>query len=788
MNTPTKPDYGKIKAERARNGLIYGILSALAFSLTVWGYDGYLLANASAGLPWLKLVIGAGITMLLGGFIGWLTARLDNTLVGFVGWLFSGIVFGWLASHLPFDISTLALRLIKTPVHELVTLPYPENIWRQMLIVYGLLVIAAALVGILETNLVESASTAYSSLMRWLLLAVCIPLFALPASAADFYINQPLRKPIQAVHELIQNGIQNEITPFSSKQIAQMRLRALGPIQDSIHKPYKLYIGSYDPEYLDNFNVLVDFAGTWAQCSVLIDSPSNCGPLNKNTASNLPVAPGPAQVDQQTSPTPTNPSATQSPTVPTSTSQKEVVMPLRPEALPAVVNQDPHYTLSLNVDEAQHSFTGHARVDYTNLESTALDRLYFRLIPNGHRSYGNGSLSVSQTLVENQPVETQLSLQDSVLEVPLPQSLESGDKTQIEFTFSGQVPVNFGGANSGGYGIYNYSDNVLALSGWYPILAVYNDQGWHLDPVSDIGDSIFSDTAFYSVDVSVPENLVVAATGVAEDQRTEAGRSIYHFESGPARDFFLIMSPDFQSDSQALGDTTINSYYLPGHSQGGQAALQVATDSLRIYNQEFGPYPYTEFDVVEAPMRNASGVEFPGIVLIGDSLYEDAETPNFIVTVAHEVAHQWWYNVIGNNVFDDPWMDEALTTYSSSLYYEFGHGGSQAVSGLVSYWDSRYSQVRQEGKDDGVAQSLAHFESLNNPGVYSGIVYSKGGLFFKNLRQEIGDQAFFTALRNYYQQYQFQIATPDDLLNTFEDAAGRQLDDFYRQWLEPPGS
>ncbi len=787
MKTNLKNEYNKIKAERAWNGLFYGILAAMAFSMTVWGYDGYLLANASGGLPWLKLVIGGGIALLLGGFAGWLTARLDNTLVGFVSWLFCGIVFGWIVSHLPFDISAFALRLMNHPVHNLATLPYPEIIWRQMIIVYGVLMIAAALVGILETNLVESASTAYSSLMRWLLLAICIPLFAVAGSAADFYINQPLRKPILTVHELIQNGIQNEITPFNPRQAAQLRLRALGPIQSEIDKPYTLYIGGYDLEYMDTFTVLADFDGFWAQCNVLIDSPSICKPLNE-TASNAPAVSGPAQATQPTTTAPAISMPTQQPAVSIDTNQQAEVSPLRPEALPAAVDQDPHYKLSLNVDYAQHSFTGQAWVNYTNLEDNALDRLYFRLIPNGQGSYGNGSLNVSQTLLDGQPVETQLSLQNSVLEIPLAESLEPGQGAQIEFSFSGQVPVDFGGPDSSGYGIYNSSNGVLALSGWYPILAVYNDQGWNLDPVSVIGDSVFSDAAFYSVEVNVPENLVVAATGVSEDRETQAGRSTYRFESGPARDFFLIMSPDFKTDNEAVGDVMVNSYYLPGHMKGGQEALQVAADSLRIYDQEFGPYPYTEFDVVEAPMRNALGVEFPGIVLIGDSLYEEVEDPSFIVTVAHEVGHQWWYNVVGNDVFDDPWMDEALTTYSSSLYYEFGHGGSRAASGLVSYWENRYRQIQQKGKDDGVAQSLAHFESLNDPSVYATVVYNKGGLFFKNLRQEIGDQAFFAALQNYYKTYQFQIAAPDDLLNTFENAAGRQLDDFYKQWLEPPGS
>ena len=65
----------------------------------------------------------------------------------------------------------------------------------------------------------------------------------------------------------------------------------------------------------------------------------------------------------------------------------------------------------------------------------------------------------------------------------------------------GKVPVDFEG---GGYGIFNLTDDVLSLAGWYPILAVYDDEGWNIDPVSSIGDSVYSDIAYYTVEVIVP--------------------------------------------------------------------------------------------------------------------------------------------------------------------------------------------------------------------------------------------------------------------------------------------
>ena len=447
----------------------------------------------------------------------------------------------------------------------------------------------------------------------------------------------------------------------------------------------------------------------------------------------------------------------------------------------AVLSNTNHYAIDLQIDYQALAFQGQERLAYINSEDTTLDRLYFRLLPNGGGSFGDGSLQVSDVQVDQQPVETQLSLNDTVLEVPLAQPLSPGQNAQIDMQFQGEVPEDFGG----GYGIYNYTEGVMALAAWYPTLAVYDQEGWNLDPVSDIGDSVYSDIAFYDVTVTVPDNIVLAATGVDAGRIQEGGDTRIHYVSGPARDFFMIMSPDFQSVSQTVGGTTINSYYLPGYQDAGQFGLSVAADSLKIFNREFGDYPYTELDMVQAPMRNAAGVEYPSIILIGGFLYDRYNEPTFTVATAHEVAHQWWYNLVGNDVFDNPWMDESLTTYSSSLYYEF-EKGPQYVQGLENSWQEAYDQAIQRGADDQIAASLEHFEFEANPRAYGAVVYNKGGLFFEALRKKIGDQAFFQALENYYQENKYQIATPEDLKGTFEQTYGQSLENFYQEWLYSP--
>jgi aminopeptidase N len=333
--------------------------------------------------------------------------------------------------------------------------------------------------------------------------------------------------------------------------------------------------------------------------------------------------------------------------------------------------------------------------------------------------------------------------------------------------------------------VFNFSDNVLALGSWYPILAVYDETGWRLDPASPIGDSVFSDIAYYDVQITAPQQQRIAATGDTIAQQVEGDQTRWHFVSGPARDFFLILSPDFEVQTAQVAGITVRSYTLPGQEAGGRTALAVAQASLAAFEQQIGPYPYAEFEVVAAPMQHALGVEWPGIVLIAANLYAEPDDPTFAVTVAHEVAHQWWYNLVGNDVHAEPWLDEALATYSSSFYYEFGLG--ERPSGLRSFWQGRYRQLKAAGNDEAIAQPLTHFEQ-EPAGQYSAVVYTKGALFFDSLRQEIGDAAFFAALRSYAATYAYRIASGSDLLAEFEAAAGRPLAAFYDPWLYPQAS
>lgn len=488
------------------------------------------------------------------------------------------------------------------------------------------------------------------------------------------------------------------------------------------------------------------------------------------------------------------PTATSSPTQPivaTTPSQGEFSAIEQHEAMLASesaaldpLGEIPAYELFINIDYPERRFEGRSSLDLTNLEIEPLDSIYFRLMPNGGKSYGPGRLEITSALLDGEPVQV-ASADPSIVQLVLNEPLAVGGKARIQFEFEGEVPLEFGEGSSGGYGIFNYSEGVMALSGWFPILAVYDQDGWNLDPVSAIGDSVYSDAAFFDVVISAPADLTVIATGVEAERQTIEDQTLRHYVSGPARDFFIILSPDYERTSRELDGTRVNSYTLPGHADSSQQALEIALDSLRVFNESFGPYPFVELDIVEAPMRGALGVEFPGIVLVASQLY-DERGDSFVIATAHEVAHQWWYNVVGNDVFDEPWLDEALATYSSAVYFQAVYG-ENSYRGFAEYWQSRYDQLVERGADEPVTRSLDYFESLDNSSVYAGVVYTKGALFLKTIREQIGDEAFFQALNDYYADNHYQIATASDLLDAFKAASGRDLSQVYQKWLYSPG-
>jgi hypothetical protein len=419
------------------------------------------------------------------------------------------------------------------------------------------------------------------------------------------------------------------------------------------------------------------------------------------------------------------------------------------------------------------NLSGVGRIRYTNTENVSLAEIYLRLYPN-LPAYG-GQMTVEKVVINGQLVEPDLEADNSALRVPLAHPLLPGEMADVGLIYNAVVPRQ----TLLGYNIFVYEDNTVALAGFYPAIAVYDDEGWDREVSPDYGDATYLDVSFYHVQLTVPEQMVVAASGSLVDTvSNNDGTKTLLLVSGPMRDFYIVMRKDFEVVSETVAGVVVNSYYPPDLEAGGKLALRYAADSLRVFNERFGQYPYAEFDLVATP-TTAGGIEYPGIVVINQELYPH-EGGFFQQAISHEVAHQWWYGVVGNDQIDEPWLDESLTNYSTVFYWEEIEGVETANEIVEVFFLGPYEEAKENGQDRAVVGPVADFSKRE----YGIFVYGKGPLFFNALRQEVGDEIYFKIMRTYYSEYKYNIADGDDLLEVIERVSGQDVDSLFERWMQ----
>ncbi|HJR79025.1 MAG TPA: M1 family metallopeptidase [Anaerolineales bacterium] len=432
------------------------------------------------------------------------------------------------------------------------------------------------------------------------------------------------------------------------------------------------------------------------------------------------------------------------------------------------------YHIEFDIADDLFHVKGSEEVRYTNAEDIPLNEVRFRLFPN----ILGGEMTIATLRVDEESVEPRYELENSLMSVPLPSSLEPGQSVVFQMDFAVTVPQTL----ESNYGVLAYADNVLALAHGYPMIAVYDDEGWNAEIAPESGDVTYADASFYIVRVTAPADVVVVTSG-RELGRDEAGQvQTLVAASGPARDFYLAASPRYEEVSQTFGEVTIRSYAPRRSEDGAQMAIDVAAKAIENFSARYAPYPYTELDIVSTPTL-ALGIEYPGMIAITSRIYDvDSDyrgTPASIYmesTVAHEVGHQWFYNLVGDDQLDDPWLDESLTQFITLQYYadEYGANGEE---GFRNSLESRWAGVGNA--DIPIGLPVAKYSGQE----YGAIVYGRGPLFFVALREEMGQETFDQFIKEYTETLSWDIATPETLQAMAEEHCSCDLTPLFEEWV-----
>ena len=436
----------------------------------------------------------------------------------------------------------------------------------------------------------------------------------------------------------------------------------------------------------------------------------------------------------------------------------------------------PHYFIQARLVPGEvPSLEGVQRILVTNQEGTSLSELYFWLYPN-LPAY-EGTAEVWRALVDGQVVSVENLPDSSAVRVPLVDGLAAGATADVTLWFRATLPTQVA-AGTAGAGLYGFVGGVYDLAGFYPTLAVYDHRGWDLDAAASFGDSLFADIGFYQVELTVPEALSVVASGSTLAQETnDDGTSTWLIAAGPVRSFYAAVTGGWQAISEEVDGIQVNAYYPAGGLDFALAAMNYTTGSLRVFNGLFGQYPYRELDVVPLP-TTAFGMEYAGLLALAANFYTGAGGV-FNIATPHEVAHQWFFNLIGNDQPEEPWLDESLANYAVYLYYEAVDWPQMQTAMLENVFRYRYNAAQNLGIDRPVAGAVVEFDQSN----YINIIYSKGPLFLHAVRERIGDAAFFAALLDYAQTFRYGIAYADDLLGVLKRHSETPIDDLITLWI-----
>ncbi len=406
---------------------------------------------------------------------------------------------------------------------------------------------------------------------------------------------------------------------------------------------------------------------------------------------------------------------------------------------PAFLGFATTYFIELEV-EKEGTFVGKALV-CTSVEPGQKE-LLFRLYPNAFGPFVE--------LIEAWAGEALLhmdSVEPTVWSIYLPE--ESTPTATIQLRFQGRLPRELLG-----YGIFAQTSSTMTLSQFYPILSPWDGE-WRVYPTFSFGDNVVAEVADYTVEVRLPAGFLPLGSG---EENFVNGK--WRISGENLREFGLVLVRGYESLSSVWQGIPLRVFFPPALRRAGEKALSIAEEALEIYTEKLGDFPYPDLDMVIVPLASAGGVEYPRLILIAEKYALDAESEIFAEIVAHELAHQWWYGEVGADQVREPWLDEALATYTSGLYFE----AKGKLPEKVAEWRYRYERAKRLNPAASVGSALWEFPSGQG---YSGYVYAGGALFLHEVRNLLGDALFFSALRSFREKYRWRLAQGTELLGLF---------------------
>ena len=512
----------------------------------------------------------------------------------------------------------------------------------------------------------------------------------------------------------------------------------------------------------------------------------------------------------------------------------------------AYFQQEANYNIAVRLDDENHLLHGFETITYTNHSKDSLSFLYFHLWPNAYRerntafnrqkirlgsqrfhfadSSQRGFIDSLAFRIDGQPVSLVAEAENpDVVKLILADPIESGEQVTITTPFRVKIPASFSRLG--------HVKQQYQITQWYPKLAVYDQQGWHLLPYLDMGE-FYSDFGSYDVSITLPANYVVGATGQLQNLQEQVFLDSLAAVTTELTDYPTATADTFPPSSLATktlryvqdsvidfawfadkryavqqgeltlphSGRTVKLLALYNHSNGKvwKDVIEYMRDGIYYYSERIGDYPYEVVTVVDGALSAGSGMEYPTITVLG------ANTP-FILenVVVHEIGHNWFQGILASNERAHPWMDEGLNSYYELSYFTHKYpkigimGLNPDTVSTLGERLARYAGVSTtpHGELYNLAyRYLASFhedqpnetvsDEFTNETQYGIISYQKTAALLDYLYYYLGEDLFDRTMQAYFERWKFKHPAPEDLRAVLEEVSGKNLDWLFKDFLQ----
>lgn len=422
-----------------------------------------------------------------------------------------------------------------------------------------------------------------------------------------------------------------------------------------------------------------------------------------------------------------------------------------------------NYEIVATLDSDNRTLAYTAQVNVQNDGQDSIAELYFHLYGNMYKSDDSNIAIVSVTDNMGTPISFKMEDDNQLIRVALNDALDSGNETVLIFTCMVTIPIM-----EDRYGIAR--DGEIQMSLFYPQLSVYDGNGWNTAPMNTVGDGRYAEMSNYTLTIEVPSQYELACNGMELSRKENGDVTTYIFQADARREIIFIAFTDYVRMERSVGETKILGYFNRSRSRAGmEQVMDAAAFSMEYYSKIFTEYPYDTLVVTNgawATKREIS-MEYSGLITVafGDEDYANT------VTTYHEMAHQWFYSLVGNDESAEPWLDESFATFSTALCLEAsGYEVSEA------YW--KIYEI-QSNSADGVGVNCAYDEAQ----VYEWVFYGRGSIFLKELMDTIGKVEFLSILSDYCQTYSYQIVSTQDFLEILREQTNCDIESIIEKYI-----